>query len=138
MPYRSAGCHFQSSLHSPPGSCRSDSLCFRHFFFQAEDGIRDYKVTGVQTCALPIWTRSAGGLRIIPTHGAGRELVAALARGEAVALVADRVVAGAGASVELFGAPTRLPRSEERRVGKESRGGGAAEGEKEKVRGAGR
>src|SRR5256885_6885606 len=28
------------------------SLIF--FFFQAEDGIRDYKVTGVQTCALPI------------------------------------------------------------------------------------
>src|SRR5256885_16310651 len=26
------------------------------FFFQAEDGIRDYKVTGVQTCALPIWS----------------------------------------------------------------------------------
>src|ERR1022692_5032526 len=25
-----------------------------YFFFQAEDGIRDYKVTGVQTCALPI------------------------------------------------------------------------------------
>src|SRR5256885_375864 len=25
-----------------------------NFFFQAEDGIRDYKVTGVQTCALPI------------------------------------------------------------------------------------
>src|SRR2546426_6803860 len=32
-------------------------LClFVFFFFQAEDGIRDYKVTGVQTCALPIWT----------------------------------------------------------------------------------
>src|SRR2546426_9266589 len=27
---------------------------FYFFFFQAEDGIRDYKVTGVQTCALPI------------------------------------------------------------------------------------
>src|SRR5256885_13491106 len=27
---------------------------FSIFFFQAEDGIRDYKVTGVQTCALPI------------------------------------------------------------------------------------
>src|SRR3989454_6550117 len=27
------------------------------FFFQAEDGIRDYKVTGVQTCALPILLR---------------------------------------------------------------------------------
>ncbi|ESE43079.1 hypothetical protein SHD_0283, partial [Shewanella decolorationis S12] len=25
------------------------------FFFQAEDGIRDHCVTGVQTCALPIW-----------------------------------------------------------------------------------
>src|SRR5256885_11008057 len=30
------------------------------FFFQAEDGIRDYKVTGVQTCALPILAREAG------------------------------------------------------------------------------
>src|SRR5688500_14040740 len=29
------------------------------FFFQAEDGIRDYKVTGVQTCALPILLRRA-------------------------------------------------------------------------------
>ena len=27
---------------------------FRRFFFQAEDGIRDDLVTGVQTCALPI------------------------------------------------------------------------------------
>src|SRR5256885_3708677 len=33
----------------------SDSLkILFFFFFQAEDGIRDYKVTGVQTCALPI------------------------------------------------------------------------------------
>src|SRR5256885_11474921 len=30
------------------------SVCCFFFFFQAEDGIRDYKVTGVQTCALPI------------------------------------------------------------------------------------
>src|SRR5690606_40797077 len=30
-------------------------VCARHhFFFQAEDGIRDFHVTGVQTCALPI------------------------------------------------------------------------------------
>src|SRR5256885_16942565 len=29
-------------------------MCEVFFFFQAEDGIRDYKVTGVQTCALPI------------------------------------------------------------------------------------
>src|SRR5256885_12824102 len=31
------------------------------FFFQAEDGIRDYKVTGVQTCALPILHSAAVG-----------------------------------------------------------------------------
>src|SRR2546427_8554768 len=30
------------------------------FFFQAEDGIRDLTVTGVQTCALPIWHRGLG------------------------------------------------------------------------------
>ena len=30
------------------------------FFFQAEDGIRDYDVTGVQTCALPILRFSEG------------------------------------------------------------------------------
>src|SRR5256885_4993498 len=30
------------------------NVCVIFFFFQAEDGIRDYKVTGVQTCALPI------------------------------------------------------------------------------------
>src|SRR2546429_5373933 len=28
------------------------------FFYQAEDGIRDVAVTGVQTCALPIWARA--------------------------------------------------------------------------------
>src|SRR5688500_15022892 len=36
------------------------------FFFQAEDGIRDYKVTGVQTCALPILLEgSAGGQGLV-------------------------------------------------------------------------
>src|SRR5690348_17942481 len=33
-------------------------ICY-FFFFQAEDGIRDGRVTGVQTCALPIWLRRA-------------------------------------------------------------------------------
>src|SRR6266852_2630503 len=32
-------------------------LIYYSFFFQAEDGIRDATVTGVQTCALPIWRR---------------------------------------------------------------------------------
>src|SRR5256885_16291696 len=38
------------SISPSEGTCR-----FLFFFFQAEDGIRDYKVTGVQTCALPIY-----------------------------------------------------------------------------------
>lgn len=53
--------------------------------------------------------RAASGLRLIPVAGAHRELSKALADGESVALVADRLVAGSGARVELFGAPARLP-----------------------------
>src|SRR5438105_9993712 len=34
-------------------------IFFFFFFFQAEDGIRDPLVTGVQTCALPIWVISS-------------------------------------------------------------------------------
>src|SRR2546421_6455125 len=39
-------------------------VCFGifFFFFQAEDGIRDLIVTGVQTCALPIWKPRGGGV----------------------------------------------------------------------------
>src|SRR5438874_7301720 len=40
-------------------------LHFLFFFFQAEDGIRDLYVTGVQTCALPIYARP-GGARARP------------------------------------------------------------------------
>src|SRR3712207_7735204 len=42
------------------------------FFFQAEDGIRDIGVTGVQTCALPIWPRSTADVSVdgaaVATH----------------------------------------------------------------------
>src|SRR5207237_1760853 len=40
------------------GDVRGDLVFFR-FFFQAEDGIRDSSVTGVQTCALPIYIAGA-------------------------------------------------------------------------------
>src|SRR2546430_5522941 len=69
------------------------------FFFQAEDGIRDLTVTGVQTCALPILCMSAELHRLHapvlgPDHHGARNLVV----------------------------PTLLARrSEERRVGKECR-----------------
>src|SRR2546422_2973343 len=39
-------------------------LCVFFFFFQAEDGIRDVAVTGVQTCALPISLREAIGIEV--------------------------------------------------------------------------
>src|SRR5688500_1565057 len=50
---RSRGGAEQESVDAAGASGRSV-----FFFFQAEDGIRDYKVTGVQTCALPISLRS--------------------------------------------------------------------------------
>src|SRR5260221_14094037 len=40
-------------------STSSIALCIFFFFFQAEDGIRDHCVTGVQTCALPIYRRES-------------------------------------------------------------------------------
>src|SRR5256885_6378611 len=47
-------------------------LCF---FFQAEDGIRDYKVTGVQTCALPILDARITA-RINQAAGGGTDVLA--------------------------------------------------------------
>ena len=38
------------------GRLRGGGICSFFFFFQAEDGIRDDLVTGVQTCALPIYS----------------------------------------------------------------------------------
>src|SRR5438093_3430632 len=47
----------RGAVSSLPGGRVADVGCLRSimfFFFQAEDGIRDWSVTGVQTCALPI------------------------------------------------------------------------------------
>src|SRR5690606_39816190 len=58
------------ALRPPPPLmfCRVDFVLLLHvllFFFQAEDGILDFHVTGVQTCALPIscCTKPPGGHR---------------------------------------------------------------------------
>src|SRR2546422_9783122 len=48
---------------------------FFFFFFQAEDGIRDVAVTGVQTCALPIFLKGMGGAMDL-VSGAKRVIVA--------------------------------------------------------------
>src|SRR5699024_11879479 len=90
------------------------SLLF--FFFQAEDGIRDRNVTGVQTCALPIL-----GVYFIPPGAMMREpgrtrVSMSFWSGEFVGLQA-RTYKKNWLGVRL---KTRL-RSEERRVGKECR-----------------
>src|SRR2546425_13207785 len=50
----------------------ASSLILFFFFFQAEDGIRDKLVTGVQTCALPISRDGDGGHARVHAHEDGR------------------------------------------------------------------
>src|SRR5438046_7798274 len=61
-------------------------FCFFFFFFQAEDGIRDWSVTGVQTCALPISHRANALvdelLQALALVGLGRVEVALRVRSE--------------------------------------------------------
>src|SRR6266498_5826594 len=65
------------------------------FFFQAEDGIRDADVTGVQTCALPISALPAGVPREPPyTQRLDEAVGAALAGGVAPPLVEELVQQG--------------------------------------------
>src|SRR5437763_17162424 len=86
------------------------SLCF--FFFQAEDGIRDTSVTGVQTCALPIFNEPSAQERRLADNMHGLH--------------------GTTTAAALAGANKTAARSEERRVGKECRTGGWAGEEKKK------
>src|SRR5688572_32490689 len=104
------------------------------FFFQAEDGIRDLTVTGVQTCALPIFI---GGLRRLLAPHDSNSFVRAQGQDERRTFGSARGVEQLGAwalthrrgrlgvsAMRVFG--SRSARSEERRVGKEcgARGGG--------------
>src|SRR3712207_6991851 len=89
------------------------------FFFQAEDGIRDIGVTGVQTCALPIFARSGFEKRRRDDVAVVRRLSASSSTG---------VTCEVSCSPMAPTSPTRRRvktepglRSEERRVGKECR-----------------
>src|SRR2546430_6572892 len=107
-----------STATTPP-----PSLLFLFFFFQAEDGIRDLTVTGVQTCALPIFRaacpcrrrqyRSVASLRRCHPSAAG--VPGSLRR-------PDR---SRSDSARGFG-PLKAARSGERRVGEEGRSRWAA------------
>src|SRR2546425_36049 len=77
------------------------------FFFQAEDGIRDKLVTGVQTCALPI------------SHGAFGALALGIGTSEVEHVLATQCLVWS--KPETMEARVTGTRSEERRVGKECR-----------------
>src|SRR2546429_5713496 len=82
------------------------------FFLQAEDGIRDVAVTGVQTCALPIcqfFPSTVGGCAFLPTRSVG----------EGGSVPADGLLCPSSRRLSNHG--SRRCRSEERRVGKEGR-----------------
>src|SRR5690606_39434997 len=93
------------------------------FFFQAEDGIRDFHVTGVQTCALPISRepcarsagRSASALYSRNCSGSSARQPPLRFRRRRV----GRSSGGARAAASI--ASSEQQRSEERRVGKEGR-----------------
>src|SRR5690606_40405783 len=88
-------------------------LCF-FFFFQAEDGIRDFHVTGVQTCALPIYLHyTFSGLYSV--NSSNRLFLKWFCRGTNITYVIEL---GVCLPSKRQNSPLR---SEERRVGKECR-----------------
>src|SRR5256886_5668701 len=91
--------------------------CF--FFFQAEDGIRDLTVTGVQTCALPI-CRFAELPSLNPRELTTQESAVSLATWSPGT---NRSASGTFVAPErrMSSLETIATRSEERRVGKECR-----------------
>src|SRR5699024_12000905 len=95
------------------------------FFFQAEDGIRDRNVTGVQTCALPISGVPAGAVVSFSEQTPGEVIGAtwhdAVIDPGTVTIEADDVVTVTVTNTITADDPGEPGRSEERRVGKECR-----------------
>src|SRR5256885_5535277 len=98
---------------------RPEVWLFVVFFFQAEDGIRDYKVTGVQTCALPISPIAA--YLILLLIGFAMIVNSAQANAMLQHLVPDELRGRIMAAYSFIVVGLSQVRSEERRVGKECR-----------------
>src|SRR5438270_9861089 len=88
------------------------------FFFQAEDGIRDLTVTGVQTCALPISRRSVLVVREEPSRS---NSPSSSTRRSFGCWASGRFATSSRNSVPPSASSHRPMKSEERRVGKECR-----------------
>src|SRR5205807_6331213 len=98
-------------------------------FFQAEDGIRDYKVTGVQTCALPILPQIFDAkhrkLAYIRNDDRQQHFYHLLCTPPGLFRFGSDALRELSEKVAARGAVfDRENRSEERRVGKEGRGRG--------------
>src|SRR5690606_40085655 len=95
------------------------------FFFQAEDGIRDFHVTGVQTCALPIWIVENSTALCISKYEPPRDLRvrAVVGRRRPLYFGSRKILlAFLPAATQMALLPEgEITRSEERRVGKEWR-----------------
>src|SRR5207245_8718711 len=90
------------------------------FFFQAEDGIRDATVTGVQTCALPILLYDRTSLSTsVAANVIGFAASSAVVTAAAVATGAWFTWVMVRLTVAVFESTVPSFRSEERRVGKE-------------------
>src|SRR5260221_7707059 len=89
------------------------------FFFQAEDGIRDHCVTGVQTCALPISPPDARN--VIVTQQPGNLPGRSVAPPYTAAGPATPGTVPPTSAAPVSSGGDRVKRSEERRVGKECR-----------------
>src|SRR5690606_41112417 len=96
------------------------------FFFQAEDGIRDFHVTGVQTCALPIYMRNPvnfvkfivkGSLFLQNINSHFRMIYFGIFNLVKIIVEDNLLFSDISIAFKL--------RSEERRVGKECRSGGS-------------
>src|SRR2546430_8794215 len=87
------------------------------FFFQAEDGIRDLTVTGVQTCALPILSTEPTTRHIIPAPGTSFEFHNNGANPQNTPPSVNPVPD----NISITVCEHNFSRSEERRVGKECR-----------------
>src|SRR5207245_5744905 len=102
--------------------------------FQAEDGIRDATVTGVQTCALPISRSSCAGFSVRSIVNRACEVVdesedLVVERGRLQAWVCGECALILWRTPPSFSVAAVGRRSEERRVGKARRGVGVGGGE---------
>src|SRR2546430_9279752 len=99
-------------------SSRLSSYESSFFFFQAEDGIRDLTVTGVQTCALPILRSEKWGDSVAERRTGMRVIAAFFSP-----CAPDALTSHVSVFLPLFQEvrPICKTRSEERRVGKECR-----------------